>query len=106
MTHSLRGGVGGDPSAPNATPVDAAPTASAAIAAGGEVAQVKAGAGKASAAKAAAGRARAAKKPTTEQEDIEQLQSWQRSTDPIYVDARARLAAAEALMDAAQRGTF
>ena len=64
-------------------------------AAGGEVAQVKAGVGKASAAKAAAGRARAAKKPTTEQEDIEQLQSWQRSTDPIYVDARARLAAAE-----------
>ena len=69
-------------------------------AAGGEVAQVKAGVGKASAARAAAGRARAAKKPTTEQEDIEQLQSWQRSTDPIYVDARARLAAAEALMDA------
>ena len=70
-------------------------------AAGGEVAQVKAGVGKASAAKAAAGRARAAKKPTTEQDrDIEQLQSWQRSTDPIYVDARARLAAAEALMDA------
>ena len=75
-------------------------------AAGGEGAQVKAGAGKASAAKAAAGRARAAKKPTPEQEDIEQLQSWQRSTDPIYVDARARLAAAEALMDAAQRGTL
>ena len=68
-------------------------------AAGGEVAQVKAGAGKASGS-AAAGRARAAKRPTTEQEDIEQLQSWQRSTDPIYVDARARLAAAEALMDA------
>ena len=68
-------------------------------AAGGEVAQVKAGAGKASGS-AAAGRARAAKKPTPEQEDIEQLQSWQRSTDPIYVDARARLAAAEALMDA------
>ena len=66
---------------------------------GGEVAQVKAGAGKASGS-AAAGRARAAKKPTTEQEDIEQLQSWQRSTDPVYVDARARLAAAEALMDA------
>ena len=65
-------------------------------AAGGEVAEVKAGAGKGSAAKAAAGRARAAKKPTTEQErDLEQLQSWQRSTDPIYVDARARLAAAE-----------
>ena len=64
-------------------------------AAGGEVAEVKAGVGKASAAKAAAGRARAAKRPTTEQEDIEQLQSWQRSTDPIYVDARARLAAAE-----------
>ena len=64
-------------------------------AAGGEVAQVKAGAGKASGS-AAAGRARAAKKPTTEQDrDIEQLQSWQRSTDPIYVDARARLAAAE-----------
>ena len=62
-------------------------------AAGGEAAEVKAGAGKAS---AAAGRARAAKKPTTEQDrDIEQLQSWQRSTDPIYVDARARLAAAE-----------
>ena len=69
-------------------------------AAGVEVAQVKAGAGKASGS-AAAGRARAAKKPTTEQDrDIEQLQSWQRSTDPIYVDARARLAAAEALMDA------
>ena len=67
-------------------------------AAGGEVAQVKAGVGKASAARAAAGRARAAKKPTTEQEDIEQLQSWQRSTDPIYVDARARLAAAESRM--------
>ena len=64
-------------------------------AAGGEVAQVKAGAGKASGS-AAAGRARAAKRPTTEQDqDIEQLQSWQRSTDPIYVDARARLAAAE-----------
>ena len=62
---------------------------------GGEVAQVKAGAGKASGS-AAAGRARAAKKPTTEQDrDIEQLQSWQRSTDPVYVDARARLAAAE-----------
>ena len=61
-------------------------------AAGGEVAKVKAGAGKASAAKAAA---RAAKKLTTEQErDLEQLRSWQRSTDPIYVDARARLAAA------------
>ena len=75
-------------------------------AAGGEVGQVKAGAGKASGS-AAAGRARAAKKPTTEQDrDIEQLQSWQRSTDPIYVDARARLAAAEALMDAAQRGTL
>ena len=70
-------------------------------AAGGEVAQVKAGAGKASGS-AAAVRARAAKRPTTEQdrEDIEQLQSWQRSTDPVYVDARARLAAAEALMDA------
>ena len=68
-------------------------------AAGGEVAQVKTGAGKASGS-AAAGRARAAKKPTTEQDrDIEQLQSWQRSTDPVYVDARARLAAAEALMD-------
>ena len=65
-------------------------------AAGGEVAKVKAGAGKASAAKAAAGGARAAKKLTTEQErDLEQLLSWQRSTDPIYVDARARLAAAE-----------
>ena len=67
-------------------------------AAGGEVAQVKAGAGKASGS-AAAVRARAAKRPTTEQDqDIEQLQSWQRSTDPVYVDARARLAAAEALM--------
>ena len=75
-------------------------------AAGGEVAQVKAGAGKASGS-AAAGRARAAKRPTTEQDqDIEQLQSWQRSTGPIYVDARARLAAAEALMDAGQRGTL
>ena len=63
---------------------------------GGEVDGLEAGAGKASVAKAAAGRARAAKKPTTEQErDIEQLQSWQQSTDPIYVDARARLAAAE-----------
>ena len=62
---------------------------------GREVDGLEAGAGKASVAKAAAGRARAAKKPTTEQEDIEQLQSWQRSTDPIYVDARARLAAAE-----------
>jgi len=69
-------------------------------AAGVEVAQVKAGAGKASGS-AAAVRARAAKRPTTEQDrDIEQLQSWQRSTDPVYVDARARLAAAEALMDA------
>ena len=65
-------------------------------AAGVEVAKVKAGAGKASAAKAAAGGARAAKKLTTEQErDLEQLLSWQRSTDPIYVDARARLATAE-----------
>ena len=76
-------------------------------AAGGEVAQVKAGVGKASAAKAAAGRARAAEKLTTEQrQGIEQLQSWKWSRDPIYVDARARLAAAEALMDAAQRGTL
>ena len=76
-------------------------------AAGGEGAQVKAGAGKASAAKAAAGRARAAEKLTTEQQQgIEQLQSWKWSRDPIYVDARARLAAAEALMDAAQRGTL
>ena len=76
-------------------------------AAGGEGAQVQAGAGKASAAKAAAGRARAAEKLTTEQQQgIEQLQSWKWSRDPIYVDARARLAAAEALMDAAQRGTL
>ena len=76
-------------------------------AAGGEGAQVKAGAGKASAAKAAVGRARAAEKLTTEQQQgIEQLQSWKWSRDPIYVDARARLAAAEALMDAAQRGTL
>ena len=41
-----------------------------------------------------------------QQQGIEQLQSWKWSRDPIYVDARARLAAAEALMDAAQRGTL
>ena len=65
------------------------------------------GKGGRSAAKAAAGRARAAEKLTTEQQQgIEQLQSWKWSRDPIYVDARARLAAAEALMDAAQRGTL
>ena len=66
----------------------------------GGVAEVTTGAGKASVGKASpsAGRARA-KNPTTEQ-GIEQLQSWKWSRDPIYVDARARLAAAAALMDA------
>ena len=70
----------------------------------GEVAEVKAGAGKASAAKASAGRARAAKESTTEQ-GTAQLQNWQVSSDPIYVNARARLAAAQAQADSAQRRT-
>jgi len=57
-------------------------------AAAGEVAEFKAGAGKASAAKASAGRARA-------EQGLEQLLGWQVSSDPIYVNARARLAAAQ-----------
>ena len=38
-----------------------------------------------------------------EQPDMEQLQSWQVSSDPIYVNAREKLAAAQALTDMAQR---
>ena len=68
----------------------------------GGVAEVTTGAGKASVGKASAGRARAAKNPTTEQ-GIEQLQSWKVSSDPIYVAARARLSAAQAPADSAQR---
>lgn len=68
----------------------------------GGVAEVTTGAGKASVGKASAGRARAANTPTTEQ-GVEQLQSWKVSSDPIYVAARARLAAAQALKDSAQR---
>ena len=38
-----------------------------------------------------------------EQPDMEQLQSWQVSSDPIYVNAREKLAAAQALADIARQ---
>ena len=38
-----------------------------------------------------------------EQPDMEQLQSCQVSSDPIYVNAREKLAAVQALTDMAQR---